>query len=145
MPKQKTLVIVKPDGVMNGYIGAIKAVYLKAGLEIIDQYSLVFKLEQASEFYNEHRGRTFFSGLILAMSSGPCEVMILEGENAIEIVRELNGATKPDQALPGTIRKEFPSAGGPFNVVHASDSKTAYAREFKIVATIVAKQESIMA
>jgi nucleoside-diphosphate kinase len=84
-------------------------------------------------FYREHVDKHYFAGLILAMSDHPCVAVVLEGENAISRVRELNGATNPQQAQPGTIRRDFMSAGGPFNTVHGSDSKESAEREIALV------------
>lgn len=135
MTIQQTLVLIKPDGVMKGSscIDGIKARYVAAGLSIKFEYPVYFSQEDAGEFYLEHKGRFYYEGLVLAMSSGPCRAIILEGENAIEEVRRLNGPTDPSKAPEGTIRCDFRSAGGPFNTVHASDGLVAFTRELGVV------------
>lgn len=126
---EKTIAIIKPDGVLMGHAQAIKDRYCDAGLEVVRLRAVVFTTEQASAFYAEHEGKFFFAGLTLAMTSGCSVVLELEGENAIQIVRGLNGATNPAEAEPGTIRHDFRSAGGPFNTVHGSANQSDYERE----------------
>ncbi len=132
MPIERTIAIVKPDGVMLGFTQVIKGMYESLGLRIVRELESTFTKEQAASFYAEHSGKNYMAGLILAMSSGPSVVLELEGEDAITRVRKLNGATDPNKADDGTIRKLFRSAGGPFNTVHGSDSTGAYERERKI-------------
>lgn len=134
---EQTLVLIKPDGVLMGCNLAIQEVYERAGLRILMDYELHFSREEAVQFYADHQDKFYFAGLVLAISSGPCHVLLLEGEDAIRLVRELNGATNPAEAEPGTIRHDFRSAGGPFNTVHASDSKKSYEREHEIVLNIL--------
>jgi nucleoside-diphosphate kinase len=133
MANEQTLVLIKPDAMLMGNNLAIQEVYERAGLRIIMGYELQFSRDDAESFYQDHVEKFYFAGLILAISSGPCYVLLLESENAIELVRELNGPTDPAKAPPGTIRHDFRSAGGPFNTVHASDSKEAFAREHAFV------------
>lgn len=136
MPNQQTVVIIKPDGIMMGEEAVTQIVgrYLKAGLRILQEEGRIIPERQVRELYREHEGKFFFNGLVLAMTSGPSLALLLEGgEDTIEIVRKLNGATNPEKAEPGTIRHDFRSAGGPFNTVHASDSPDAAAREITIV------------
>ena len=118
---------------MKGVEQAIVEHYRNAGLRVARRFMFKFRHIEAENFYNEHRGRFYFEGLVLAMTSGQCVAVFLEGENAIELVRRLNGATDPAKAEPGTIRHDFRSAGGPFNTVHASDSMEAYHKEALIV------------
>lgn len=133
MPKERTLVIIKPDGVASGWSDNIENRYTAAGFRIVEKGQYTFPYETARHFYEEHEGKFFFVGICLAMSSGPAQILILEGEDAIRRVRALNGATDPSKAEPGTIRHDFRSAGGPFNTVHASDSQGAYQREVNIL------------
>lgn len=128
-----TFVLIKPDGVMKGVVEDIIQRYLDASLRILQRLPVVMDIDTAREFYSEHKDRFFFEGLILSMISGPCVALILEGENAVKVVRALNGATNPAEAEPGTIRHDFRSAGGPFNTVHGSDSRAAALREIDIV------------
>lgn len=134
MAIERTLVIIKPDAVRRNNTMAIIELYEKAGLSVVERkwYTRLTE-QQAERFYSEHRGKFFFDGLVLAMVSGPVEVLVLEGEDAIEKVREMNGATDPSKAEPGTIRYTFRSAGGPFNTVHGSDSRDAFHRERSIL------------
>ncbi len=133
MAIERTLVIIKPDAVQMGFITEIEAEYSAVGLSIIQRQIKTFTRDEAGEFYQTHRGKFYFTGLILAMSSGPSISLILEGENAIKVVRILNGATNPAEAVPGTIRYKYRSAGGPFNTVHGSDSMEEFERERKVI------------
>lgn len=138
MPTGHTLVLIKPDAVLNGWDNSIIDFYKEADLEVIysDGAGFRFTQEQVAIFYQEHSGKPFFAGLCLAMSSGPCRVVILKGDDPIERVRALNGATDPAKAAPGTIRAVYRSAGGPFNTVHASDSPEAFLREYALLREI---------
>ncbi len=127
---EHTLAIIKPDGF--DWSKEIRERYEKAGLKVLIERHVELTGEQAREFYAEHRGKFFFKGLTLAMSSGPSVILILQGEDAVARVRALNGATDPSKAEPGTIRHDFRSAGGPFNTVHGSDSVGAAKREMKL-------------
>lgn len=130
---ERTLAMVKPDGVMMRLLDKIRQRYLDEGLRVVEEKVVNFTYNSARLFYYEHDGRPHFAGLCLFMSSGPCVAFQIEGENAISRVRQINGATDPDKATPGTIRHDFRSAGGPANVVHASDSPEAAAREIALI------------
>lgn len=127
MPIERTLVIVKPDAVLQGREKEILERYAQAGLVVLEYFYVNLPPEQAQTFYAEHKDRPFFAGLTISMSHWDCVIALVEGENAIAKVRELNGPTK--DAPTGTIRGDFPSAGGPFNVVHASDGPESAKRE----------------
>lgn len=129
---QRTLVVIKPDGLMMGNVSKIKEEYSKLGLKEVKEKIVHLSYDMACELYLEHSKKFFFVGVVLAMSCGPCVALIYEGENAINQVRLKNGATDPAQAEVGTIRQKFRSAGGPFNTVHASDCEDAFKREVKI-------------
>lgn len=133
--QQQTTVIVKPDMVLRGEetVKQIRARYKAANLIIVEEVRLKFTLETAGKFYAEHREKPWFEGLTLGMASGPSVAWKLAGEDAVDRVRELNGATDPRQAKPGTIREIFRSAGGPFNSVHGSKSEEEAEREWKVV------------
>lgn len=133
MSSQRTLVLLKPDAVLKGVDGEIPKRYTDAGLEIIDTKYFRMNEEMVFKFYEGHMGKFYSAGLILAMTSGVMVAMLLQGEDAIERVRKLNGATDPSKAEPGTIRHDFRSAGGPFNTVHGSDSPEAAEREIGVV------------
>ncbi len=120
MPIERTLSIIKPDGVAKNLIGEIYARFEKAGLRIVAARMLHLTRAQAEGFYAVHRERPFFNDLVAFMTSGPVMVQVLEGENAIAKNRELMGATNPAEAAPGTIRADFAQTVDE-NIVHGSD------------------------
>ena len=128
MAVERTLSIVKPDGVAKNLIGEVYRRFEKAGLQIIGAKMLKLRTDQAEGFYAVHRQRPFFNDLVQYMSSGPVVVQVLEGENAIKVNRDLMGATNPKQAAPGTIRADF-AASIEENVVHGSDGPATAATE----------------
>lgn|SRR5262245_20938172 len=128
MAVERTLSIVKPDGVAKNLIGEVYRRFEKAGLKIIGAKMLKLRVDQAEGFYAVHRQRPFFNDLVKYMSSGPVVVQVLEGENAIKTNRDLMGATNPKQAAPGTIRADFASSIEE-NVVHGSDGPATAATE----------------
>ncbi|MFA5998059.1 MAG: nucleoside-diphosphate kinase [Candidatus Paceibacterota bacterium] len=128
-----TVVLIKPDAVEMGLTESIINRYTAAGLRVFRRGKYRMTPDQAKQFYAEHENRFYFAALILAMTSGPIEMLILHGENVVQQVREMNGATDPNKATAGTIRHDFRSAGGPFNTVHASDSLAAASREFDLL------------
>ena len=128
MTLERTLSIIKPDGVEKNHIGEILRRFESAGLQIIAAKMLHLSREQAEGFYAVHRERPFFADLVTYMISGPVVVQVLEGENAIQKNRELMGATNPAQAAPGTIRADF-AASIEENAVHGSDGPETAAVE----------------
>lgn len=118
---ERTLVIVKPDGVVRGQIGEVVGRFERAGLSLRAMKMVCMSPAQAQGFYAVHRARPFFNSLTAFMSSGPSVVMVLEGEGAIPRVRALMGATDPAQADAGTIRRDL-ATSVERNVVHGSDS-----------------------
>lgn len=121
MAVERTLSIIKPDGVELNVIGDILNRFERAGLKIVAMKMIQMTLEQAQTFYYEQREKSFFEEYTTFMCRGPVVVSVLEGENAIEKNRELMGATNPDNAEEGTIRKMYSSFVGE-NTVHGSDS-----------------------
>ena len=121
MALERTLSIVKPDGVAKNLIGNVYSRFEKAGLRIIAARMMQLTQAQAEGFYAVHRERPFFKDLVRYMSSGPVVVQVLEGENAVAKNRELMGATDPKKADKGTIRADL-AASIEENVVHGSDS-----------------------
>ncbi len=119
--KERTLSIIKPDGVSKNLIGAVIIRLEKADLNIRGMKMIRMTKEQAKGFYRVHEGKPFFESVTDFMSSGPCVVMVLEGEDAIRRYRELMGATNYEEAEEGTIRREF-ATDIEKNVVHGSDS-----------------------
>ena len=130
MAVERTLSIVKPDGVAKNLIGEVYRRFESAGLKIIGAKMLKLRTDQAEGFYAVHRERPFFKDLVKYMSSGPVVVQVLEGENAIKVNRDLMGATNPKQAAPGTIRADFATSIEE-NVVHGSDGPATAANRKK--------------
>ncbi len=128
MAAERTLSIVKPDGVARNQIGEVLRRFEQAGLRIVAARMLQLTPAQAEGFYAVHRERPFFRDLCTYMCSGPVVVQVLEGEGAVARNRELMGATDPKQAAPGTIRADFATSIEE-NVVHGSDSAANAARE----------------
>ena len=120
MTLERTLAIIKPDAVAKNAIGAIIAAIEHAGLRVIGLRHLRLSQTEAEGFYGVHRERPFFRGLVAFMTSGPCVVMALEGDNAISRWRELMGPTDAAKAPPGTIRASF-GTNIERNAVHGSD------------------------
>jgi nucleoside-diphosphate kinase len=125
---ERTLSIIKPDGVSRNLIGEVIKRLEATGLNIIAMKLIYMTKAKAEGFYEVHRQRPFFENLTDFMSSGPCVVMILEGENAIIRYRELMGATNYKDAAEGTIRREF-ATDIEKNVVHGSDAPETAAFE----------------
>jgi nucleoside-diphosphate kinase len=125
---ERTLSIIKPDGVQRGLIGEVVKRLEKNDLKIVAMKMIHMTKEQARGFYAVHRERPFFEGLTDFMSSGPAVVMVLEGENVISRYRELMGATNYKEAAEGTIRREF-ATDIEKNVVHGSDAPETAAFE----------------
>lgn len=130
MAKQRTLSIIKPDGVKKNVIGKIVSMFEENGLTIIAQKMMQMTRAEAEGFYAVHKERPFFGELVEFMTSGPVVVMVLEGEDAIQKNRDLMGATDPAEAKEGTIRKLFATSKGE-NTVHGSDAPETAATEIK--------------
>jgi nucleoside-diphosphate kinase len=128
MALERTLSIVKPDGVRGNHIGEVYRRFEKAGLSIIAARMLQLSQREAEGFYTVHRERAFFRDLVRYMTSGPVMVQVLEGEDAIARNRDIMGATDPKKAVAGTIRADLASSIEQ-NVVHGSDSAETAARE----------------
>lgn len=128
MEKQRTLSIVKPDGVRKGVVGDVVRRFETAGIRIAAMRMLRLTRAEAEGFYAVHRERPFFGSLTEFMSSGPIVVMVLEGENVIARNRELMGATDPKKAAKGTIRAEL-ADNVERNIVHGSDAPETAATE----------------
>ena len=123
--KERTLSIIKPDGVAKNLIGEVIRRIEAIGLKVIAAKMILMTKEQAKGFYAVHDGKPFFESVTDFMSSGPCMVMVLEGENAISSYREIMGATNRDNAKEGTLRRDY-ATDIEKNIVHGSDStKTA--------------------
>jgi len=128
MAVERTLSIVKPDGVEKNLIGEVYRRFEQAGLVIVAARMLHLTRAQAEGFYEVHRERPFFKDLCTYMTSGPVVVQVLQGEDAVARNREIMGATDPQKAAPGTIRADL-ARSIEENVVHGSDSTENAARE----------------
>jgi nucleoside-diphosphate kinase len=121
MAIERTLSIIKPDGVEKGVIGRVISRFETSGLKPVAMRMVHLSRQEAEGFYAVHRARPFFASLVEFMTSGPVLLMVLEGENAVARNREIMGATDPKKAAEGTIRKDF-ATDIEKNTVHGSDS-----------------------
>ncbi|MBC7395832.1 MAG: nucleoside-diphosphate kinase [Bdellovibrionales bacterium] len=128
MALEKTFSIIKPNAVAKNAMGKIIDRFESKGLRVAGAKFTRLSKEKAEGFYIEHKERPFFGSLVNFMTSGPVLLMVLEGENAVAMNREIMGATDPAKAAPGTIRKDF-SDNIEANSVHGSDSATSADRE----------------
>ena len=128
MTVQHTFSILKPDVTKRNLTGAVNAVIEKAGLRIVAQKRIHMTRAQAEKFYSVHAARPFFGELVEMMTSAPVVVQVLAAENAIQLYRDVMGATNPANAAPGTIRKEFALSMGE-NSAHGSDAPETAALE----------------
>lgn len=128
---ERTLILIKPDGVQRALIGRIVDRYEERGLRICGMKLMQADRALAEQHYDVHRDKPFFAGLIEFITSGPLVAMAIEGPNAIAVCREVNGATKPLEAKPGSIRGYWALETGK-NLVHGSDSPETAARELAL-------------
>ena len=128
---ERTLVLVKPDGVQRLLVGRILARYEERGLRIAGLKLMAVDRDLAERHYAVHSAKPFFGGLVEFITSGPLVAAVLEGPNAIAVVRAMNGATRPHEAAPGTIRGDFALETAQ-NLVHASDSAETAATEIDL-------------
>jgi len=128
---QRTLVILKPDAVRRGLVGNVLSRFEAKGLSVVAMDLRTIDAEKADEHYAEHVERDFYPPLRTFVTSGPLVVAILEGDEAVEVVRAITGATDGRKAAPGTIRGDL-SLSNRENLVHGSDSPESAAREIKI-------------
>ena len=131
MATERTLVLVKPDGVRRGISGEIVARFEQRGFALRGARLLRIPRATAQKHYAEHKGKPFFGELVDFITSGPVLALALEGESAIAAVRTMMGATNPVNAAPGTIRGDFALLMGE-NIVHGSDSKESAKRELAL-------------
>ncbi|MCP5103665.1 MAG: nucleoside-diphosphate kinase [bacterium] len=122
MTQERTFVMVKPDGVQRGITGEVVSRFERKGLKLVALKMLHIHREMAEKHYAVHKERPFYPGLIDFITSGPVVASIWEGHNAIAIVRKLVGATRPEDAEPGSIRGDFVITTT-CNIIHASDAK----------------------
>ncbi len=128
---ERTFVMIKPDAVQRGLIGEIISRLERKGLKIVAMKMLSVSKELAEKHYAEHREKPFFESLVSYITSAPVVAMVVEGKNAVKVVRTLVGATNPQEAQPGTIRGDFGMDIGR-NVIHASDSLESAEREISL-------------
>lgn len=128
---ERTLVIVKPDGVQRGLVGEITQRFEKRGFRICAMKLLQVSRQLAEEHYAVHKGKFFYDGLVTYISSSPVIAMVLEGHEAIKTVRALVGSTRPYEAAPGTIRGDL-ALMGLRNLIHASDGPDTSASEIAL-------------
>lgn len=131
MALERTLVFVKPNGVERRLIGDIVARFERRGLDLRGARLMQVSRELAEEHYAEHKGKAFFEDLVSFITSGPIFAMVLEGESAIRVARDMMGATNPLDAAPGTIRGDYALEIGE-NVVHGSDGPESAEREISL-------------
>jgi nucleoside-diphosphate kinase len=128
---ERTLVLIKPDGVQRQLVGRILARYEERGLKVVGLKLVHVSRATAETHYDAHRDKPFFGGLVDFITSAPLVALALDGPNAIAVVRAINGATRPHEAAPGTIRGDFALETAQ-NIVHASDGPDAAATELAL-------------
>jgi nucleoside-diphosphate kinase len=129
---EQTLIIIKPDAFQRKLTGIILSRFENKGFLIKELKSYNFTKEKAEEFYSDHKNKPFFSELVSFISSSTVAVCILEGENSINIVRQMIGSTRSFEAQPGTIRGDY-GLGITNNIIHASDSYESFIKESKVI------------
>lgn len=128
---EKTFLMVKPDGVQRNLIGEIVARFERKGFKLAGAKLMVIPNTLAEQHYGEHKDKPFFGELVEFITSGPVFAMVWEGEEVIATARQMMGATKPQDAAPGTIRGDFGVTVGK-NVIHGSDSPESAEREINL-------------
>ena len=131
MAMERTYLMVKPDGVQRGLVGEIMSRFEKKGLKLVAAKLMVIPKETAEKHYAEHKDKKFFPSLISYITSGPVFAMVWEGENAVQVCRNIMGKTNPQEPAPGTIRGDYCMVTG-VNIIHGSDSPESAAREIGI-------------
>ena len=126
-----SLVLLKPDTVQRGLIGELVSRLERKGLKVVAMKLMQMDEQLAQQHYEAHVGKPFFAGLVQFITSDPLVAMVVEGESAVKVVRELIGATDPKVAAPGTIRGDLAVSIG-LNLLHGSDSEEAAAREINL-------------
>lgn len=128
---ERTLVIIKPDGIQRHLVGRILTRFEEKGLQLAGMKLMKISKELAETHYGDHKGKPFYPGLVEYMTSSPVLVLALEGARAIAVTRKLMGATFGYNAEPGTIRGDFAISGG-YNLIHGSDSPASAEKELKL-------------
>ena len=128
---QKTLLLVKPDGVQRGLVGQIVSRIEQKGLKLVGLKLMRVNQELANQHYGEHVGKPFFNDLVDFITSSPIVAMAVEGDNVVQVMRVIMGTTNPQEASPGTIRGDFGMTIG-MNLIHGSDSAESAERELSL-------------
>lgn len=128
---EHTFLMVKPDGVARGLVGEVLSRIERRGLKIVAMKLIHVDKELAKKHYAEHEGKPFFEPLVSYITASPSVAMVVEGEDAIKVLRGMVGATNPKEAAPGTIRGDLAMETGR-NIVHASDSENSAKREISL-------------
>ena len=131
MAMERTYLMVRPDGVQRGLVGEIMSRFEKKGLKLVAAKLMVIPKATAEKHYAEHKDKKFFPSLISYITSGPVFAMVWEGENAVQVCRNIMGKTNPQESAPGTIRGDYCMVTG-VNIIHGSDSPESAAREIGI-------------
>jgi nucleoside-diphosphate kinase len=131
---ERTLIIVKPEGVQRGLIGQVIARFEQKGLKVVGLKLMQIPREMAERHYAEHAGKAFYEGLVGHITSSPVVVGVLEGPEAVSVARTMMGVTNPKAAAPGTIRGDYGLDIG-LNIVHGSDGTESAQREISIFFT----------
>ncbi len=128
---ERTLIIVKPEGVQRGLVGNIISRFEQRGLKLVGLKLIQITTELAEQHYGVHKGKPFYPGLVKHITSGPVVVGVLEGPKAISVVRTTMGATNAAEAIPGTVRGDYALEIG-FNIIHGSDGPETAATEINL-------------
>lgn len=131
LARERTFVMVKPDGVQRGLVGEIISRLERKCLKLVGMKMLWLSRELAERHYEMHKGKPFFDDLIAFITSGPVVAMVWEGENAIALVRTMMGALEPTEATPGSIRGDF-ACTKTMNLIHGADSPENADREIRL-------------
>ena len=129
---EQTLIIVKPDAVKRNLAEEILSRFKKKGFNVSKLKTFNFTVEMAEQFYSVHNSKPFFGELVSFITSGTVTAAIIEGDNVINVTREIIGKTNPKEASPGTIRSDF-GTGILENSIHASDSRESFDKEVNVV------------
>ena len=132
MKSEQTLIVIKPDGIRRRLVGKIVSRFEDKGFEVKNLRLFIFSPKKADEFYSVHKEKPFFEELVSFISSAPVVACVLEGDNAINTVRQMTGATKSFEAAAGTIRGDY-GLGVTENVIHASDSAESFIKESGVI------------
>ena len=128
---EKTLILVKPDGVQRGLVGDILSRFEHKGLKLVALRMLQVTKNMAETHYGEHKGKPFYNGLLDFITAAPLVAMVVEGKSAVTVVRKMVGSTNPEDAAPGTIRHDFGMHTGR-NLIHASDAPKSAEKEISL-------------